>query len=80
MGNKTGAKRHTHKYHYIDLGYGNAWACALPNCSHFMPPVAKSHARNDMRVLGKMTLCFGCNNEIHMTPALMTMDQPMCLD
>jgi hypothetical protein len=48
------AKKHTHQYHRISIGYKNVWACALPNCSHYVPP----HLEGTME--GKLSICFGC--------------------
>ncbi len=76
MARKTGAKTHTHKYHYINLGFGSAWSCALGDCTHYMPPYG--NGRIDKRMVGRITRCFGCDNEIHLTEDLLKMDQPTC--
>ena len=72
------AKRHTHKYFRKKTAYLNVWACALPTCSHFMPPHLE-----DM-VEGKATICwnYGNDNDCEkitiMDSRTMKMDKPKC--
>ncbi len=68
MGIKTGAKRHTHKYHRID----GVWMCALSNCTHYMP---KNVAGN---VAGKSSICWECAHEFTLDDVNMRDDKPKC--
>ena len=67
--------KHTHKYHRIVLnGYTKVWACARPECNHYMPV----HMAG--LIPGKLTQCWGidCENTTIMDPRTMKMDRPLC--
>lgn len=66
------AKRHTHKYQKVQLGFGKVWACALPDCNHYMP----SHMT--IMVEGKNSLCWGCNESMILDITAMMIDRPIC--
>lgn len=68
------AKRHTHKYHKIDMLGSKIWACALPDCNHYMP----KHMEN--LIPGKSTYCWECNSSMVLDPKALTMDRPICID
>ena len=66
------AKRHTHKYYRAEVAWGRVWACALPDCHHYMP----QHMESLMN--GKSSICWECGEKFVMTPASMEMDKPVC--
>lgn len=66
------ARKHTHKYHRVSTGVLQVWACALPDCTHYMP----KHMENMLP--GKNTVCWSCDTETILTPINMSQDQPMC--
>lgn len=68
MSIKTGAKRHTHKYHNVN----GVWMCALANCTHYMP---KNVAAN---VEGKNSICWDCGNEFILDAINMQNEKPTC--
>ena len=68
----TKAKRHVHKYHQIDLNFVKVWACALPDCNHYMPHHLTS------TVLGKYSYCWSCGEKITLDIENMKDDKPMC--
>lgn len=70
----TKAKRHTHKYHKVEVSGSKVWACALPDCNHYMP----KHMEN--MVVGKKTYCWGCGEETILSPDNMKMDLPLCYE
>lgn len=70
----TKAKRHIHKYHHISMNGSKIWACALPDCNHYMP----LHL-NEM-VPGKGSFCWNCNDSIILGPDNMDLDKPLCND
>ena len=48
------------------------WACALPDCTHFMP-------RNvENMVEGKKSICWKCNQIIILDASNMRDDRPIC--
>jgi len=68
------SKRHIHKYHRVQLSFAKVWACALPDCYHYLPQ------HMEELVQGKNSFCWGCNDKIVLTPLNMTDDKPMCVD
>lgn len=66
------AKRHRHKYFQADMNGTKVWACALPDCNHYMP----DHMRQ--LVNGKMSICWGCESEINLNPDNMKDIHPVC--
>lgn len=68
------AKKHTHKYYKGFLNSVRVWACALPDCSHYMP----KHL--ERMVSGKASICWKCGNEMILDPINMEKDKPICDD
>ena len=68
----TKAKRHTHKYHQINLSSQKVWACALPDCNHYMP----KHL--DETVPGKKSICWKCETEFILNASNMSQRKPVC--
>lgn len=64
--------KHIHKYHKVDLPFGKVWACALPNCNHYMPDHMKE------LVPGKNSLCWGCDEKIILNNENMKDSHPKC--
>lgn len=66
-------KKHIHKY-YRNTILGNipVWACALDNCSHYMPPHIEGLVR------GKSTVCWKCNEITTMDLDRLDMEKPLC--
>ena len=56
------------------MGSVNVWACALPDCNHYMP----KHLENMLP--GKNTLCWKCSNECELNGSNMEDDKPKCFD
>ena len=70
---KTGGKKHIHKYQRIQRTYRDGvWACALPDCTHFMP-----HNVSD-QVPGKLSLCWDCGEPFILDETNMDKDRPVC--
>lgn len=67
----TKAKRHTHKYHRIIISSTKVWACALPNCNHYMPK------HMEQMVDGKNTICWSCDEVFILNESNMK-DKPVC--
>jgi hypothetical protein len=68
MSLKTGAKRHTHRYHNI----AGRWHCSLPDCTHFMPGNVADN------IVGKKSVCWDCGNEFLLDEISLAMDKPIC--
>lgn len=68
------AKRHVHKYHHVDMGYSKVWACALPDCNHYMP----KHMENTVE--GKFSFCWGCGEKFILDSDAMKSDKPHCIE
>ena len=68
------SKKHIHKYHRVDTGAGQIWACSLPDCSHFMP------AHFTQLLPGKASICWGCGMQFILTLLNMNRPQPICPD
>lgn len=66
------SKRHRHKYHLVSLGASKVWACALPDCTHYMP----SHM--SAMVEGKASICWQCGEDMILDKANMKEPQPRC--
>lgn len=66
------SKRHTHKYHKMKMGTVTVFACALSDCTHYMP----SHMEN--MINGKKSICWECGDELIMDPVSMEMRLPKC--
>lgn len=67
-------KKHTHKYFRMDMNYDRVWACALPDCTHYMPK------HMEQLVSGKKSICWECGNEFNLNPINMVKDKPVCED
>lgn len=67
------AKRHVHKYHYINLPImGKVWACRLPDCNHYMP----KHL--EPTVEGKNSICWECGEAFTLDSEAMKEEKPRC--
>lgn len=65
-------KKHVHKYHLVPMYNVTVWACALPDCSHYMPDHMKE------MLPGKASICWGCNEKMLLDPANMKDEMPLC--
>lgn len=66
-------KRHRrHKYYKVEVAQNKVWACALPDCTHYLPKHMEKLAN------GKDSFCWGCNEHITLNPANMNDDHPQC--
>lgn len=64
-----GSKKHTHKYRKLR---SQIWACALPDCTHHLPPnVAEL-------IEGKYSICWICDQPLIMGDKEIRMDKPIC--
>lgn len=68
----TKAKRHVHKYHQVMMGSVPVWACALPDCNHYMP----AHMKN--MIPGKASICWECLSPITLDKHNMEFQTPIC--
>lgn len=68
----TKAKRHIHKYQRIEIAASKVWACALPDCNHYMPKHMES------MVEGKSSYCWECNEPMILDAEAMKDDRPRC--
>lgn len=65
-------KKHIHKYHKVSMNGVKVWACALGNCTHYMP----KHMEN--MVSGKTAICWQCESEFTLDSRNMQEDMPRC--
>lgn len=75
MSNRSNNRAHPglpHKYYQVNVYGKDVWTCALPDCYHYMP----YHMRNMM--VGKKSLCWGCESEIRLYSGNMEMTKPCC--
>jgi hypothetical protein len=70
MATKTGAQRHTHKYHNI----AGRWHCALPKCTHFMPGNVADN------INGKESICWMCNRVFILDETALEHQRPICIE
>jgi len=68
----TKARRHIHKYHRVALSYTNVWACALSDCTHYMPNTLEN------LVIGKKSICWKCEQPFIFDIESMKLDKPIC--
>ncbi len=68
MANKS---KHTHKYHRVGK-FNSLWACALPDCNHYMP----KHLEELLP--GKASVCWECGDAFILTTNNMKADKPLC--
>lgn len=66
-------KKHIHKYHKINLAGHFVFACALSDCSHYIP----KHIEN--LIIGKKTYCWECDLVMTMGLEEIKMDRPICV-
>jgi hypothetical protein len=66
-------KHGTHRYHRRALGSNKVWACAVPNCTHFIPRYMEAAL-----IEGRLSLCNNCGNEFTLTPDALKEDEPRC--
>ena len=65
--------KHIHKYQRIQRKYsGGVWACALPDCTHFMPKNVED------QVEGKLSVCWTCGEPFILDEDNMKNDRPVC--
>lgn len=69
MATRTGAKRHTHKYRYLQ---SQLWACALPDCTHYLP------SNVSQTIVDKNSICWGCHQVMTMGSKQVRMLKPIC--
>ena len=69
-----GSKNHTHKYWQKNLSNQKVWACALGDCSHYMP------AHMNEMVVGKKSICWECGKEFHLDEDNMKNSEPICYE
>lgn len=70
----TKARRHIHKYYRVEIAGVKVWACALPECTHYMP------AHMTALVDGKASFCWDCGERFILNPTNMNDDKPICSD
>lgn len=68
------SKRHVHKYHKVMVANQYVWACALPDCTHYMP----KHMEN--MIPGKYSICWNCGETFLLDTVNMRTDKPYCPD
>lgn len=69
---KNSMPKHVHKYHKVSLQFGMVWACALPNCYHYMP----MHMTE--LVEGRASFCWKCEKPIILDSENMNAVKPVC--
>jgi hypothetical protein len=69
MGRNTGSQKHTHKYH---RGPNKMWACALDDCTHYMPKNV------EWQLEGKKSICWRCGEEFRLDSDSMLHNRPFC--
>ena len=67
-------KKHVHKYHRLLVNNQFVWACAFPDCTHFMP----KHFEN--LIPGKFSICWNCEETFRLDTVNMRSDKPQCPD
>lgn len=63
---------HIHKYIKVSNKYTALWKCADPYCKHFI------YTAQELILLGRASICWGCSNVFPMSEESMKEDQPMC--
>jgi hypothetical protein len=64
--------KHNHKYRKVDIHYAKVFACALPDCTHFMP---KNMAH---MIIGKVSICWGCEEPFAFSDENLKEEYPKC--
>jgi len=67
-------KKHTHKYHKVECFGTKLFFCALPGCPHHMPKYYENG------LIGKFSICWGCEKEFILDERAMQMDMPTCIN
>lgn len=65
-------KTHIHKYTKRALGEHSVWACALPECNHYMP----LHMTDFVE--GKASFCWECGEQFILSSTAMKENKPRC--
>lgn len=65
-------KKQLHKYHRIEVAGAKVWACALSDCTHYMPK------HMEQIVLGKKSICWSCDAQFSLDEEAMQEDKPRC--
>lgn len=66
--------QHVHKYHLVDAHHNKLWACALPDCNHYMPKHLTAFIK------GKRSICWSCGKEMILDETNMVDNQPICFN
>ena len=66
-------KHGTHRYHWRKLGSNRVLACAVPNCTHYVPKHLEA-----VLIDGRPSLCNSCGLEFTLTPDALKEDSPRC--
>lgn len=61
-----------HKYHRVDFIGQKIFACALPDCSHYMPK------HMEPMIVGKRSLCWQCDKPFVIGYEHLEQDKPIC--
>ena len=69
-----GSRRHIHKYHKISFAGMQVFACALSDCTHYMPQ------HMEAMIIGKASYCWECDNPMVMDEISKKMDKPICVN
>ena len=67
-----GSKSHTHRYHKIEIAGNMLFACALGNCTHYMP----KHLEN--LLVGKDSHCWNCDKVFQLGFENLKQEKPTC--
>ena len=67
-------KNHTHKYILRPTGSQPVWACALPDCNHYMPPHLNS------LIEGRSSICWECEDKFILDDNAMKELRPRCFN
>lgn len=65
-------KNHTHKYQLRATGSQPVWACALPDCNHYMPPHLNT------LIEGRSSICWECDEKFILDIDSMKEARPRC--
>lgn len=69
-------KKHIHKYVQVNIQKGDyrLWRCALPGCNWFV------HQGQELIIIGRLSICWRCEEDFEMTRELMIINNPVCED
>jgi hypothetical protein len=68
----TKAKRHVHKYHRVKFSFADIWACALPDCNHYLPK------HMEATIEGKNSICWSCGEIFQLDMGALGSVKPTC--